>query len=164
MKNSLCLIFCVVLVLCATQGRAQSTPNTLDIVGWNIEWFGASFENPPDDNLQEQNVKKILRYLGADLYGLTEVVDTMRLRRVVDSLGPDFRYVISPYGSNNITGTGASWLNAQKLAFVYNRTIFSNVTARGLLRGSTGNAYYNFASWRFPFMMSADVTINGVTR
>jgi hypothetical protein len=142
---------------------AQSSANTLDVVSWNIEWFGHTVQYPPDDNLQEANVKKIMRYLDADLYALSEIVDTMRLRRVTDSLGTNFSYVVSPFCSGNTTGTGSTWLSCQKLAFIYNRNVFKNVQTRGLMRNSSA-AYYNYASGRLPFMLTADVNINGVSR
>lgn len=159
----LILLWLASALLFSSNGNAQSSPATLDLVAWNVEWFGASFQDPADDDLQEQNVKKILRHLNADLYALSEIVDSMRLRRVTDSLGPDYRFIISPFCSNNSTGTGTSWLNGQKLAFIYNKNIFTNVSARGLMRNS-GPAYTNFASGRFPYMLTADVTLNGVTK
>ncbi|HEX5651771.1 MAG TPA: T9SS type A sorting domain-containing protein [Chitinophagaceae bacterium] len=145
--------------------RAQSSTATLDVVSWNLEFFGAPFNNgPADKDLQEANAKKIMRYLDADIYGLIEIVDSMRMRRLVDSLGnTEFGFVIAPYCSNNTTGTGASWLNGQKLAFIYRKSIFSNMTIRGLLRTSAP-AYNNWASGRFPYMLSATVTINGSSR
>jgi hypothetical protein len=47
--------------------------------------------------------------------------------------------------------------------FLYKRDIFTNVTARGLLR-SSATAYTNWASGRFPFLLTANATINGTTR
>ena len=163
MKINFLPIFISILLLGSKELNAQGSGGTLDIVCWNVEWLGASFENPADDNLQEQNVRKILRHLNADLYGLVEVVDSSRLRKLTDSLGAEFDYTISPFCSGNSTGTGNSWLNGQKLAFIYNSNIFSNVTARGLMRNSS-NAYTNYASGRFPYMLSATVTLNGVSK
>jgi endonuclease/exonuclease/phosphatase family metal-dependent hydrolase len=146
-----------------TNGRTQSSAQTLDIVSWNITWFGSTAQYPPDDNLQEANARKVVKYLNADLYGLTEIVDTSRLRKLADSLGSNFGYVVSPFCSGNTTGIGNSWLQGQKLAFIFNKNIFTNVKARGLMRNSA-QAYYNYASGRFPFMLTADVTLNGSTK
>jgi hypothetical protein len=143
--------------------KSQSSTQTLDIVSWNITWFGHTSQYPPDDNLQEANARKILRFLNADLYGLTEIVDTSRLRKLADSLGNNYGYVVSPYSSGNTTGVGSSWLTAQKLAFIFNKNIFTNVSARGMMRNSA-TAYYNYASGRFPFLLSSDVVMNGVTK
>jgi hypothetical protein len=146
--------------------RAQSTDTTLEVVSWNIEWFGspASANGPADKNLQEANVGKLLKWMNADIYGLVEVVDTMRMRRVVDFMGSnDFGYVISPYCTQATQPSGNAWLTGQKMAFVYRKSVISNVTTRGLMRNSaTANA--SWASGRFPFMLSATVTLEGVSR
>jgi len=152
-------LFTVITIL----STAQSSNNTLDVVAWNIEWFGSTSNGPSNDNLQEQNVLKVLRYLNADIYGLCEVVDTMRLRRVVDSLGSQYSYRISDYCSLAATPSDADWLGGQKLAFIYNNNIFSNVSFRKFM-GSSSQAYTNFASGRFPYLMNANVTINSITR
>lgn len=144
---------------------SQNSTGMLNVVSWNIEWFGDPSNGPPNADLQEANVKKILRYLDADLYGFCEVVDTMRFRRVVDSLGSaDYGFFIAPYCSGNSSGSGASWLTGQKLGFIYRKNMFSNIRVRGMLRNSTGNAYYNWATGRFPYLLTADVTIYGITK
>jgi hypothetical protein len=158
-RNFLLILFVFVI----SKNYGQSTSTTLDIVSWNIEFFGDINNGPADNDLQEANAKKVMRYLNADIYGLCEIVDTMRLRRLTDSLGANFGFKIADFCSNNTTGTGASWLNGQKLAFIYKKDHVSNVSFRGYLRSSS-NAYFNFASGRFPYIMNADVTVNGFTR
>ena len=153
----------ILLVLFISRTFGQSSPTTLDVVSWNIEFFGDLNNGPPNNDLQEQNAKKVMRYLDADIYGLCEIVDTMRLRRLTDSLGTNFAFKIADFCSNNTTGTGASWLNGQKLAFIYKKDHVSNPRFRGFLR-SSATAYFNFASGRFPYLMNADVTVNGITR
>ena len=154
-----------ILIIC-TAGKliAQSSVNTLDVVGWNVEWFGSPSNGPANDDLQEANTKKIMRWLDADLYGMVEIVDTMRFRRLVDSLGnTEFGYVIAPYCTQATSPSGGAWLNGQKQAFIYRKSIFSNITTRGLMRNSA-TANTNFASGRFPFMFSATATINGISK
>ncbi len=151
------------MLFAAAEMKAQSSATTLDVVSWNVEWFGSTSNGPSDEALQERNVVKVLRYLNADIYGLVEIVDTARLRRVRDSLGANWAYTITPYASGNTTGTGNGWLTAQKLAFLYNTNLFSNVRARGLLRSSS-TANTNWASGRFPYLFQATVTINSVSR
>lgn len=153
----------LVLLLTLLFASKSFAQNTLTVASWNIEWFGSASNGPADDNLQEANVKTVLRYLNADIYGLVEVVDTMRFRRVVDSLGTNYKYVIADFCSNNTTGTGNSWLTGQKEAYIYNKNIFNNVKVRGMMRNSN-TAYSNYASGRFPYLLNADVTKNGVTR
>ncbi len=161
----LLLLLTIIVARLSTPIAAQSSPNTLDIVGWNIEFFGAPYNSgPTDKDLQEVNVKRIMRMLNADLYGVVEVVDSGRFRRLVDSLGQnEYGYLISPYCSGNTTGTGNSWTSGQKLAFIYRKSVFSNVRTRGIMRNSS-NGYTNWASGRFPFLFSATATINGFSR
>ncbi len=144
--------------------RSQGNSGTLDVVSWNLEFFGAPGSGPADDDLQEENAKKILRWLDADLYGMIEIVDTMRFRRLVDSLGNnEYGLFIAPYCSGNTTGTGSGWINGQKLAYIYKKSVFSNVLVNGIMRNSA-SAYTNWAAGRFPFMFSATATINGINR
>lgn len=158
------LLLATSLWLLSTTSQAQSTDSTLEVVCWNIEWFGSANNGPSQKDQQEANVAKILKWLNADLYGLVEIVDTMRFRRVVDSMGRDvFDYVISPYCTQVTQPSGNAWLTGQKLAFIYRKSIFSNVTTRGLMRNSA-TANTNWASGRFPFMLSAKVTIKGVSK
>ncbi|MFV0605136.1 MAG: endonuclease/exonuclease/phosphatase [Niabella sp.] len=122
----------------------------ITIVNWNIEWFGSSMFGG-NLNVQEANAGKILKYMNADLYGICEVVDTARFGRMVrDNLGDEYRYKISFY---------PTFLDAQRLAFVYNRNIFRNVTIRPFMGIST-NAYYYFAQ-RYPLQFKAEVVVNG---
>lgn len=148
-----------------SKSAAQSSANTLDVVSWNVEFFGAPYNSgPTDKDLQEINVKKILRWLNADLYGMVEVVDTLRFRRLVDSLGnTEYGYVIAPYCSGNTTGTGGGWTSGQKQAFIYRKSVFSNISVRGIMRNSSA-AYTNWASGRFPYLFSATATINSVSK
>lgn len=144
---------------------AQSLPSTLDIVSWNIDWFGSTSNGPTNKALQEQNVIKVLRYLDADIYALCEVVDTAAFRRVVDSLGRSrYDYIISPFCSFAASPADVDWLTQQKLAFIYDKNIVQHLQDGGILRSSSGNAYYNWASGRFPYWMSCKATINGVSR
>lgn len=153
----------ILLALASFKKTDAQETSPLKVVSWNVEWYGSPFESPANDNLQEQNAKVILRWLNADVYGLVEIVDSSRLRRLTDSMGPQYAYVLSPFSSGNSTGTGTAWLNAQKLAFIYNKNVLTNVSARGMMRNS-GPAYTAFASGRFPYMLSADVTKGSVTR
>lgn len=164
MKRNLPLIIAF-LLLFRLSASSQSGSSTLDVVSWNVEFFGAPFASgPTDKDLQETNVKNILNWLNADLYGLLEIVDTMRLRRVVDFLGnTEYGFIVAPYCSGNSTGTGNGWLNGQKQAFIYRKSVFSNITARGLMRNSA-TANTNWATGRFPYMFSATATINGTSK
>lgn len=163
MKKNLPLLFFVIFSVIMDESKAQSSTSTLDVVSWNLEFFGAPFNSgPTDKDLQEVNAKKIMRYFDADIYGLVEIVDTMRLRKLRDSLGTNFEYIIAPYSTDGPIGTNG-WRQSQKLAFLYKKDIFSNITTRGMMLNSS-TAIFNWANGRLPFLMRADVTINGITK
>lgn len=154
------------------KGTSLDPATTLEVVNWNVEWFGSTSNGPTNDAQQEQNVRTILQNIGADIYGLVEVVDEARLASVVAAM-PGYSYVISNYGSHtNPNESNPSPLSdAQKLAFVYKTSLFSNVSTTALLSAGINTpgdistvSYNNWASGRYPFMLTADVTLNGVTK
>ena len=141
-------------------------------MNWNIEWFGSAANGPTNDTQQQANVQTILQNIGADIYGLIEVVDESRLAAVVANM-PGYTYVISNYGSHTNTSVNppSNLAEAQKLAYVYKTSVFSNVTTQPLVSegintaADISNPAYNyFASGRFPYMLSADATLNGITQ
>ncbi|HEY0733193.1 MAG TPA: choice-of-anchor J domain-containing protein, partial [Chitinophagaceae bacterium] len=144
------------------KGSSMDPATTLDVVNWNIEWFGSASLGPSNDNLQEQNVVNVMNSLDADLYALGEIVSEPRLQSVVSQL-PGYAYVIGNYGSGATTPTGIA--SAQKLAFVYNTSVFSNVSVRPMINAASGTtSYTNWSSGRYPFLMTADVMVNCVTK
>ncbi len=159
-KHIPCLIGLALLVKTV---NAQSSASTFDVVSWNIEFFGAPYASgPANKDLQEENVKKICRFFDADIYGLAEVVDSMRLRRLVDSLGSDFDFRIAEYCSDGVIGSNG-WRQGQKQAFIFKKSIFSNISTRGMMR-SSATAVSNWANGRVPYLLNADVSINSVTK
>lgn len=156
------------------KGTSIDPATTLEVVNWNMEWFGSTDPSlgPPNDPLQEQNAKTILQNIGADVFALVEVVDESRLANIVSQM-PGYSYVICDYGSHtNINENNPSPLSqAQKEAFVYKTSLFSNITTMPLLSQGTNSvadlsnpAYNYWSSGRFPFLMSADITLNCVTK
>ncbi|MFM7222458.1 MAG: Ig-like domain-containing protein [Bacteroidota bacterium] len=146
-------------------GNTYERTKTLDVVNWNLLWFGsaAAGQGPVNDDAAQANVKRIMDSLDADIYAVQEVVDINRFRNLVESLN-GFGFVISDYASNASDANSSAYAVSQKLALVYRRSVVSNVTARGLLRTST-SASANWASGRFPFLVEADVNLSsGSTR
>lgn len=153
-------------------GSSIDPATTLEVVNWNIEWFSSPTFGPTNDAQQEQNVKTIMQNIGADIFGLVEVVDEAALAALVAQM-PGYSYVISNYGShtNTCVNPASALADAQKLAFVYKTALFTNVTTTALLSSgintcadAASTSYNNWASGRYPFMMSADVTLNCVTK
>ncbi len=153
-------------------GTSIDPATTLEVVNWNIEWFGSTGNGPTNDPQQEQNVKTIFENLNADVYALTEIVSEERLAAVVAQM-PGYAYVISNYGSHTNTSINppSALATAQKMAFIYKTNVLSNVSTAALLSqginsaADPGNPAYNYwASGRFPYMLTADVTLNCVTK
>lgn len=153
-------------------GTSIDPVTTLEVVNWNIEWFGSTTNGPTNDNQQEQNVKNILMNIGADVYAVSEIVSEQLLANVVSQM-PGYAYVISNFGSHtNTSANPASALaEAQKMAFIYKTSVLSNVTTTALLSQGinsaadlTNPAYNYWSSGRFPYMLTADATLNCVTK
>ncbi len=147
---------------------------TLDIVTWNIEWFGDEGNSPPSgdpnsDQIQKDSVKAMLLEMNADVYAVEEIADDALFEQMVDEMS-GYEYVLSTATSRpNDPGT------KQKIGFIYKTTTIAPVSTKILLE--TIHPLYNggdasflidypevtdrfYASGRLPFMMTADVTIN----
>ncbi|MGI4867181.1 MAG: choice-of-anchor J domain-containing protein [Janthinobacterium lividum] len=154
-------------------GDTYDTATTLELVNWNIEWFGSTAAGlgPTDKALQQANVTAAMIALKADVYAFEEVVDTARFRTVVNdlstALGVPYNFRASQFGSYADNITDPDYAGAQKLAFVYRTDIVTPTAFQGLLRCSQADACPAFTPWasgRFPYMMTANVTLNGVTK
>jgi endonuclease/exonuclease/phosphatase family metal-dependent hydrolase len=139
------------------QGDVFSANQTLDIVNWNIAWFGSKTTGfgPADDDLAQANIKKIMDSLDADVYAFSEVVDTLRFSKLIASM-PAYGCRLTDYCSGAANNNTAAYAVGQKLAFVYRKSIFSSIAARGMLRQSE-SARINWANGRFPFLVEAKI-------
>ncbi len=151
--------------------------DTFDVVTWNIEWFGDENnspvgQNPMSDEIQRDSTATVLKRLNADVYAVEEIADDALFAELV-ALLPGYDYILSDAFSNP-GGTPPF----QKLGFIYNTETVSVVETRAMFTSihplynggddsaiadypSTTSRFY--ASGRLPFLMTADVTINGVT-
>ncbi|RZL12115.1 MAG: T9SS type A sorting domain-containing protein, partial [Hymenobacter sp.] len=157
----------------AVTGNTYDVAKTLEVVNWNMEWFGSpdATLGPADKNQQYTNAFTVLNALKADVYALEEVVDTVRLRNLVTQLstanGITYAYKISEFGSYADNKADPDYITAQKLAFIYRTDMVANPSFRGLLRCAQADACAAFTPWasgRFPYSMRADVTLDGVTK
>jgi len=150
---------------------------TLDIVTWNIEWFGDESNSPPagdpnSDAIQKDAAKAIILALDADIYTVQEISDDVLFEQMVNEL-PGYEFVLSTAVSRpNDPGV------KQKIGFIYNTATVNMLSTKILLESihplynggddsalvgypSTTDRFY--ASGRLPFLMTADVTIDGET-
>ncbi|NRT12952.1 endonuclease [Flavobacterium sp. 14A] len=159
---------------------AISKDKTLDIVTWNIAWFGDEKNAPTAgqvnaDEIQKEAVKTVLQSLDADIYAVEEISDEPLFKQMVSEMN-DYSYVLSKATSYpNDTTT-----DSQKVGFIYKNKTVKPVSTKVLLE--TVHPYYNggdvsalanyptadktrfFASGRMPFMLTANVTIDGTEK
>ena len=149
-------------------GNTYDVANTLELVNWNMEWFGSSAAGfgPDNKDLQYTNASTVIKGLNADVYALVEVVDTVRLRTLVASM-PGYAYRVSDFGSNADDKADPDYALTQKLAFVYRTSVVANPKFSSFFRSRQADNATDYSYWssgRFPFVMQADVTLNGVTK
>jgi trimeric autotransporter adhesin len=146
--------------------------NTLDIVAWNVEWFGHPTEGPSNNARQQNNVNWVMQTLKADLFQVSEVSDEALFAQTVATM-PAYTYTCS-YETSYSNVPPADPMS-QKLCFVYKTGMFSNVQTTSLLTTFKydNNLILNYpdplpsrfwASGRLPYMLTADVTVNGITK
>jgi gliding motility-associated-like protein len=153
----------------ALAGNTFDVTNTLEVVNWNIEWFGSPAQDPSNDVQQAANVKTVVNNINADIYGFAEVVDTTLFRTTVLPAG--YNVIFSEFGSYADNKADADYPLAQKLAFMYRTDLVKPIRTYGILLDTynpadastsvDGTPYKNWSSGRFPFAMEAEVTING---
>ena len=157
----------------ALSGDTYDLATTLELVNWNMEWFGSSSATlgPTDKNLQQTNATAVLTALKADVYAVCEVVSLTRIQQVVAALSAatntTYAYMISDFGSYADDANDPDYAECQKLGFIYNTAVVSNPTFVGLLRCTQAQncpAFNAWASGRFPYMMTATVTLGGVAK
>jgi trimeric autotransporter adhesin len=151
------LFFCLVLILpfnfCAYSQNVPAT-DTLEVVNWNIEWFGDSTVHNP--TVQANGVRGIMEAVNADVYAFCEVVDVDTFAAMIQALPEPYDFLVSTYGSFAPDTNSGNYPGAQKLALVYRRGMLRNIKTRAMLSSSV-TAYVNFSSGRFPFEVAGEV-------
>ena len=150
---------------------------TLDVATWNIEWFGDESNSPPagdpnSDAIQKDAAKTVLAELNADIYAVEEISDDVLFAQMVSEL-PGYDFILSTAVSRpNDPGV------KQKVGFIYNTATVTVKSTKELLKSihplynggddsalvgypSTTDRFY--ATGRLPFLMTADITIDGQT-
>jgi uncharacterized protein YdeI (BOF family) len=156
------------------------TNATLDLGCWNIEWLGHPTEGPSNNTLQTNYAGTILNTLKLDVVNVNEVSNEALLGQVAATAGSNYAYSCSQEVSNV---TLAQDPLSQRVCFIYNTNVLSNVSTTALLLDVKANpasffpnatlgypAYPEndpgnfFASGRLPYALTADVTLNGMTK
>lgn len=156
---------------------------TLDVVNWNFEFFGAQkkdYQNqefgPPNETLQMQNIRDVLRMLQPDIVAVEEVSNDSIFAVLVSQL-PGYKSTCSNRYSYSFNGPDNTF-PYQKVCFIYDTTTVNVLSARplfesrydsarlidsSLLPGCPGGAQSFYSSGRLPYWLTAKITINGVT-
>ncbi len=146
------------------QGVVSNVPldKTFDVAAWNINWYGNTANGPTDEALQQANVKQVLDSLQSDLFFLEEVSNPTAFTNLVAKM-KGYEGVCS-----SAISAGGVAEDAQRVCFIYKTDVVKNISTRPLLRGATNLPNYPsdparfWASGRLPFLMVADVTVDGV--
>jgi len=149
-------LVCLLVGIMLTFGvvtKGQSSQDTLEVVNWNLEFFGDRASDLPEEMWK---TRTIMNNLDADIYALTEIVNTDSLHSLVQSLQGGFNYIVSPFGSFAAGPSSSQYRFAQKLAFVYRSSMVRNVSGRAMMKTSA-TAYDYWASGRFPYLVTAEV-------
>ncbi len=112
----------------------------LDLVSWNIEWFGDPTNGPSNEVTQLNNVTKILKDINVDIIGLCEVSNPNYWQLLKTNL-PSYQGVIS------------TWDQPQKTALLYKKSQFKLVYQKHILEKYD----YEFASGRLPLEVCLEV-------
>jgi hypothetical protein len=155
--------------------------STFDLMNWNLEFFGAEREDyseefgPVDEPLQLANVKQVILSASPDIIAVQEVSADAFFNTLVSEL-PGYAGICSDRWSHSFDEDGS--FPPQKVCFIYNTSTVDVISARpmfeqlydeartsnpALLPGIPGNDASSFwSSGRLPFMLTADITIEGV--
>lgn len=139
---ALCVCGIFAVPLAAQDVNVVGEEATFDIATWNIEWFGSSSNGPSNDELQIDNVAKIIAGAGIDLWGVQEIADENDFNALLSSLGSDF------------DGTLATNSVEQKIGFIYDTNVVQVRQIRHILEEFS----HPFAS-RPPLQLEATVTL-----
>jgi hypothetical protein len=165
----------------ATPSDSIPVSSTFDLMNWNLEFFGAEREDypdefgPADEPLQLANISQVILHTSPDLIAAQEVSDEAYFNQLVDEL-PGYASVCSGRWSYSFQGPDNTF-PPQKLCFIYNTSTVEVISSRpmfeelydaartgspGLLPGIPEGASSFWSSGRLPFILTADVTVDGV--
>ncbi|MFT5749277.1 MAG: endonuclease/exonuclease/phosphatase family metal-dependent hydrolase [Ancylomarina sp.] len=164
-----------------TDASKLSMDKTLDVVTWNLEWFGAPRKSKNASSFDQQlsAVSKRIKDIDADIYAFQElVVDDVNgdyLKKLVDELNTAEDIWEGVYGDKYSYFFKSQSTNypAQRLCYVYKKSTVNQISSQSMFEdvysGSdtnsidayTGSAKSFWSSGRLPFMMNVEVNIGG---
>jgi endonuclease/exonuclease/phosphatase family metal-dependent hydrolase len=128
----------------------------LEVANWNVEWFGSTLNGPTDETLQLNNVRTVIQEVGADIWGLTELVDVNQFNALKAGL-PGYEGFVA---SDPSVGSGGTHYapDEQKVGLLYKSGLVSVKHAEVILGANSGD----FAG-RPPLRVDLRVTRGGTS-
>lgn len=164
----------------AYEPAGSETPisETLDVMTWNMEFFGSTLANfgPSNVQLQKDNALSVLLATLPDVVAVQEISDEALLQELVDGL-PGYALICSDRFSYSFDGPDPTFPD-QKICFLYNtavveilndRVVFEELYDQARLGANdlldaypTGDPSSFWSSGRLPYLIETRVDINGV--
>lgn len=152
---------------------------TLDVATWNMEFFGSTLSGfgPSDIQLQKENALRVIDSLNADIIAVQEVSDVDFLAAALsEHTTADYGVICSDVYSYSFEPDDGTFPK-QQLCFIYNKNTVSIIddkvvfdefytAARTGLTSDlddypTGNPRSFWSSGRLPYLITAEVNIQG---
>jgi len=131
------VILIILGVLSIGYTRAQipnfDRPDRLDVLTWNIEWFGDGNNGPSNDQTQLTNSANLINSTNCDIIGLCEISNVNYWNSLL-SLCSDYSGVIS------------TWSQTQKTALLFKKSEYDLVYSKHILE----KYEYEFGGGRLP--------------
>lgn len=137
-------IFCFWSNFIFAQVPSLNSADRLDVVQWNIEWFGNATNGPSNDGMQLNNATQLISGLNVDLMSLCEISDSVYWKKLLSNL--------PQYG-----GTISTWSQTQKTSLIYKKDIFKLIYSKHILSQYDSD----FASGRLPLEVALETNMNG---
>ncbi|HKK61820.1 MAG TPA: endonuclease/exonuclease/phosphatase family protein, partial [Bacteroidales bacterium] len=149
-----------------------SRENTLDIVNWNVSWMGAPEMVSSKYGSRMEHIRGIAEVLvnhNADVFALQEVIVNAE-GNALNDLVEEMNAIA---GQNTYSGIYSEYHSfywdeddpefpPQSLAYVWNNSTVTVNKDSALLQNES--SYNNFGYGRLPYLLDANVTINGKTQ
>ncbi|MCC9166098.1 endonuclease/exonuclease/phosphatase family protein [Pontibacter harenae] len=160
------------------EGTNIPITKTLDVMTWNMEFFGSTLPTfgPADVQLQLQNAVRLIDSVDADIIAVQEISDENLLQQLADMLG--YERVCSDRYSYSFQESDGTFPE-QKLCFLYNPEVITFVDDRVIFEALYDSARVGYStvldgypvgspssfwsSGRLPYMITVDATVEGVT-
>lgn len=135
---------------------AKGTAATLDVAGWNIEWFGSTGNGPTNETLQLNNARDIISGTDFDIWGVAEITGQSAWNNLESQLTGYTGFL----ASESVVTSGSTYYGSteQKVGILYKSSIATLLGARIIL-----TAYNTDFAGRPPLEVKLRVTLNGAT-